>query len=431
MSGWPWYHHVFNWIIWMCWQVPFFFALPRKLPLWKSLLITFFAFIPYYCAVMLLTNAFSLVRLLIGQFLILLVPVLLLGGKFLTKVLIWVLDFVIALISDMLAVSFTGLADPAFSVENAYTFEVWGYITSFILNVSLLALLCWAAFGLRKKSHKDLRISEMLMFSLFPISQVLLLMYLLSILWGDLHRYQTMRLGIVFLLCVISDICLYLFIRQAFAASVDETKVRLLEEECQKQDRYYTLLAKDYENAAAIREDLALQHETFLRLFEQGCAQDALRVADRLTNNPLEFASLPNCENRVVASFLEHRRQALEHDGIRAMFSVTLPADTGVADPDLICLYGNLLDNAAEACAGIGNPEITLITDYRAPYVCVRMDNSFRQDEKPRKKRDALLDRGLGFHILRQLAEKYDGEFIAGEQNGLFCSSITLKGEKS
>ena len=94
MSGWPWYHHVFNWIIWMCWQAPFFFALPRKLSLWKSLLITFFAFIPYYCAVMLLTNAFSLVRLLIGQFLILLVPVLLLGGKFLTKVLIWVANSV-------------------------------------------------------------------------------------------------------------------------------------------------------------------------------------------------------------------------------------------------------------------------------------------------------------------------------------------------
>ena len=431
MSGWPWYHHVFNWIIWMCWQAPFFFALPRKLPLWKSLLITFFAFIPYYSAVMLLTNAFSLVRLLIGQLLILLVPVLLLGGKFLTKVLIWVLDFVIALISDMLAVSLTQLADPMFSVENAYTFEIWGYITSFILNVSLLALLCWAAFGLRKKSSQSLRFAEMMMFSLFPISQVVLLMYLLSILWGDLNRYQAMHLGFVFALCVLSDICLYLFIRQASLSSTDEAKVRLLEEQCAQQDRYYTALAGDYETAVGIREDLMRQHETFLHLIEQGSAQDALRIADQLTNNPLESAALPNCKNRTVASFLEHRLEALERDGIHATFSVTIPADTGITDPDLICLYGNLLDNAAEACAGIADAEITLITDYRAPYVCVRMDNSFRQDEKPRKKRDALLERGLGFHILKQLAEKYDGEFVAGEQNGRFCSSITLKGEKS
>ncbi len=37
------------------------------------------------------------------------------------------------------------------------------------------------------------------------------------------------------------------------------------------------------------------------------------------------------------------------------------------------------------------------------------------------------LERGVGLHILRELAVKYDGSFTAGAQDGVFSAKLLLK----
>ena len=52
--------------------------------------------------------------------------------------------------------------------------------------------------------------------------------------------------------------------------------------------------------------------------------------------------------------------------------------------------------------------------------------------EEPRKRRRIPeLERGVGTHILRELAEKYDGSLTQETENGRFLATLTLtlKGE--
>lgn len=425
MSGWPWYHHVFNVLIWLVWNMPYFFLLERRLPLWKTILLAALWFVPYYSIVMLLTEAYSLTRFVIGQVISFCVPLVLFRGKFGVKVLSWFLVVIIELVSDILSAKLV-LENASPSPTNS---PLSGYVLSLLINGALLAMLSLAGLAIRKRSSMKLRFSEILMLSVFPISQLFLLLYLLTHLWNDFARYSTFRMGLIFPLFLASDACLMLLIRSVSQSSALSTEVQLLEEERVSQDKYYASLADDYQNAVAMRAALLSERDRFTALLEAGRPDDALKCVEDLKKSQLTSA-LPQCENRVVGSFLERRLQALKDSGVSTAFSVVLPAVIGVSDPDLICLFGNLLDNAAEACADVAHAEVSLTVDYHVPYLRVRMENSVSDaPEAPRRKRVPELERGLGFHIIDSLAEKYDGEFYTDRKNGRFLSSVTLKGE--
>lgn len=424
MSGWPWYHHAFNVIIWFCWITPYYFLLPKKYSLWRTVLFTAIGFFPYYFIVMCLTSAYSLIRFLIGESIMLLVSMLLFGGKLREKLLVWIMIVLVELLADLAAYA---IAVPMPAGAETTAVSMWGYALSLMLNAILLALLIVAGLFLKRRNVHELRFSQVLLFLLFPVSQVLLLVYLMTVLWREMNRALATQMILITPMCLASDFLLFQFIRAAVTASADAAKVRLLEEECAQQERYYAALAADYEKAISMRASLAEARDRFTCLIDEGRSEDALRCADALSETHLA-AVLPQCKNRVAASFLEHRMEEAKENGIRTDCTVTMPADVGIPDPDLICLFGNLMDNAVEACTGLPDAEIVLRVDYRSPYLCVRMDNSDRDGEKQRKRRIAELERGLGFQILKQLADTYDGEFRTEKSDGRFSASVTLKG---
>lgn len=54
-----------------------------------------------------------------------------------------------------------------------------------------------------------------------------------------------------------------------------------------------------------------------------------------------------------------------------------LPEYTGVADPDLAVLFGNLLENALTACMQEASPRIVVRITADAHTLCAAMDNTF------------------------------------------------------
>lgn len=431
MSGWPWYHHVANFLFFLIWMVPYNVLLKPRFSRWLTALFDMLMFAVYYLTVMLLTPVYSWARLLIGEAIILCVPLFFHRGKLHTKLLIWVVSFVISLVSDMTAFMLTDTTGLPASAIRPQDYPILGYAVSMLIHVILFTVLVLTGFGIRRQEVRELRLPEALSFSLYPLCHVLLLFYWLRYLWTDFTRFGAYQAGFVLLFSMFTILCLFLFIRAASSASTLRAKVTLLEEEAQQQDHYYAALAEDYAKAVAMRAELHRQDERFAKLIAQGRHDDALRSVEAYSSAQLAPGTFPLCENRTVASFLEHRLEELTASGIRAVFSVSMPADVGISDPDLICLFGNLLDNAAEACAKLPDAEVSLLCDWQAPYLRVRMDNSAPLNAPRRKKRIAELDRGIGFHILSQLAEKHDGEWVTSQKGGWFHSSMTLKGGES
>jgi sensor histidine kinase regulating citrate/malate metabolism len=94
---------------------------------------------------------------------------------------------------------------------------------------------------------------------------------------------------------------------------------------------------------------------------------------------------------------------------------------------------GNILDNALEACRDLDQGKVTLKTNYNKPYVSILCLNPLRQQDMNdiKHKRIPELERGIGLTILQDLAEKYDGQMIAGPEGETFKTSLILKGARA
>ena len=107
-----------------------------------------------------------------------------------------------------------------------------------------------------------------------------------------------------------------------------------------------------------------------------------------------------------------------------------MPAELAIRNSDLICVFGNILNNAEEVCKEFENPEIILKCMWKKPYLSIRCTNpATAAAGQPKQRRIANLERGLGFTILQNFADPYDGQFDAEQEGDTFVTRIMLKGE--
>jgi hypothetical protein len=110
----------------------------------------------------------------------------------------------------------------------------------------------------------------------------------------------------------------------------------------------------------------------------------------------------------------------------------------GISETDLCALFGNLLDNAMEACAGLAEEKRRILVRMRrqGKILSVRIENPFVTAPRQEKgkflsaKRD-FQQPGCGMEIVRELVCRYDGELKCEYDDRNFCVEMMLimKGE--
>lgn len=108
------------------------------------------------------------------------------------------------------------------------------------------------------------------------------------------------------------------------------------------------------------------------------------------------------------------------------MGTIAMPTDTGIANTDLIGALGNLLDNAEEACETVeGAPFIDIEILIQASMLLLCVENALPPATKSKRK-IPYMDRGIGFHVLNDIAGRYNGAFTPGESGDRFTAKLTL-----
>ena len=90
-------------------------------------------------------------------------------------------------------------------------------------------------------------------------------------------------------------------------------------------------------------------------------------------------------------------------------------------------VFGNLLDNAAEACRNAGEKRIALSAGMERGYLHIREQNPAPVGPVSHDRRIPELERGIGHHILRELAERYDGSFTCHVEHNEFLVDLFLR----
>ena len=396
---------------------------------WGTALLTLVIDAAYLLPVLLLTTAGSALRLLLYPTGALALAFLLFYGKPGRKLLAVAAELTASVLVEML---FSAATMRAADFQMDAHYSVWAdphaalYGGVFLLFLALVLLVVSLPF-LRARNNLSGR--QLLVFSAFPITQMVCEASLVTLMFTP-PRYEYIPMQLTMsVLFLVSDILLYRTMVRTEQRVQLEVENALLESQLDAQLAHYRDLTAQYEQIRAMRHDIAHHLNTIHALLQAGNLQAASEYSEQLLPLQTDNSRLGSCRNPVVDAFLYTRVQDAQAKGIPVRAEVSLPVELPVSNTDLIVAFGNLLDNALEACSGIPDAQITLRAHMDKGYLVIQESNPVRarqpQGKKPR--RIPELERGVGFRVLGGLAEKYDGSFRHTCENDTYTVTLSLR----
>lgn len=392
---------------------------------WSTVLLTLVIDAAYLLPVLLLTTAGSALRLLLYPTGALALAFLLFRGRPGRKLLAVAAELAGSLLMEMM---FTPLM---IDLQSNDDISVWADPRALIYGVTFLPVL---GLGLMlisfifTRSKNNLSGRQLLVFSAFPITQMVCEASLVTLMFTP-PRYEYIPMQLTMsVLFLVSDILLYRTMVRTEQRVQLEVENALLESQLDAQLAHYRDLTAQYEQIRAMRHDISHHLNTINALLQAGNLQAASEYSEQLLPEQTYSSRLGACRNPVVDAFLYTRVQDAQARGVPVRADVSLPVELPVSNTDLIVAFGNLLDNALEACSGIPDAQITLRAHMDKGYLVIQESNSVRarqpQGKKPR--RIPELERGVGFRVLGSLAAKYDGSFRHTCEDGVYTVTLLL-----
>ena len=336
--------------------------------------------------------------------------------------------FAFQLVGDMLASS---LLIPREILQGGSMVEVPANLltVTHLMITAIILLLTWLFVLLLRNRRFQLAPAEWLLFFLFPLSQIVLLggWQFVSMSEFTPNRVLVMALGLG--LSVAADGLLFFAMRGMAQRRRLASEKDLLEQQVALQTKHYAALTEQYEDMRHMRHDIANHLETMKALLETGQYTQAADYTQNAVDWFRYHSQLGACENPVADAFLHAAAEKLKARGVTPELHITVPRELPIANADLIAAFGNLLDNAAEACEKSKEKTFTMTAAVSRGFLVIRTDNAAVEETAPKRRRIAELPRGLGHQILQSLAEKYDGSFRTDKENGVYTATLALNTE--
>ncbi|MDE6405758.1 MAG: GHKL domain-containing protein [Lachnospiraceae bacterium] len=208
-------------------------------------------------------------------------------------------------------------------------------------------------------------------------------------------------------------------------------------EQYQVQVAVYKMLEEQYSQAERLRHDLK-NHVLALRgLWEEQMWEKLGDYLKRMEGSAQLGANEEATGNRAVDALLRQKRKMAEEKGIDWECDVQIPKQSHINEFDLCVLFGNILDNAVEACGRLqreahgqeGRPFIRVQAGAVKKCFLLVVKNSMNAAEKPTggiSERKNPQGQGIGLLNVRDVVREYNGVMNTEMQNGIFDISVLL-----
>ena len=328
----------------------------------------------------------------------------------------------------------------------------------------LTAYLLVVAFNFITK-FRDARLMQKLLCMLFPISQICLIVFPLacSARYG-LSAAVYVSLIVLGIACGPVDLLLFRALDQACRWFDSSSKVNMLQEQLRVQSALRQRSRHERDQASALRDQLRERLEQAradLRAEQAGKAGESLEgVISLIGAQPQRF-----CQHPAVDALLEQKARAAKDLGASFCAELDIPADIQLPGVELCAVFSNLLDNALNACAKSPDGERRVEATARlwGMHLVVDVENSCPpsrergrvegvsatggaggssrppsgdvghqgDDGTARPFPDLSVPHGWGQGIVREVAQRHDGTFEAGEVDGVYRVRVILKQDRA
>ena len=230
---------------------------------------------------------------------------------------------------------------------------------------------------------------------------------------------------LVMFACIFADVSLFSAMICLSQRAQLAAENNILAAQIDAQEKHYQALAAQYESIRRMRHDIANHVSAMQSLLASGRSSDAQEYLEELVTIPFD-TNLGLCKNPVVDAFLHNKLEEARSAGIDVTVRIDLDADIPVSNVDLIRIFGNLIDNALEACEGTETPSVSIACSKAYGCLVITTQNPIRQEKPDKGRRIPGLDRGIGMHVLADVAKKYNGSISFNENKRIFTTELII-----
>lgn len=207
----------------------------------------------------------------------------------------------------------------------------------------------------------------------------------------------------------------------------------LMEQQIELQKGEYMRLAEGIKKDAQLRHDWRHQ----LRLLAgYATSGNVAALQEYLQDYTREYESEKDvvyCTHPTVDMLLHHFIAQAKKQGIETQICVQLPAEIGLSDSTLCIIFGNLLENAVEACSAqkSGPRTIDIQASIYGQQFVIFVKNSFDSPLLAGKEKGAFRSTkhegdGIGLPSVRAVVEQNGGTFHIQTEAGVFSVNLLM-----
>lgn len=213
-------------------------------------------------------------------------------------------------------------------------------------------------------------------------------------------------------------------------------------EQYQVQAAVYKMLEEQYSQAERLRHDLKNHLLALCGLWEDQAWEKLGDYLKRMEGSAQLGTNEEATGNRTVDVLLYQKCKMAEDKGIDWECDVRIPKQCRINEFDLCVLFGNLLDNALEACGRLQReahgqglqPFIRVKAGTVKKCFLLEIKNSMNAAEKPKgggKETDNPKGHGIGLLNVSDVVRGYNGVMNTEIQNGIFDISVLFPLEET
>ena len=235
---------------------------------------------------------------------------------------------------------------------------------------------------------------------------------------------------------------LFLFIINVGAILIYYVVTRLILEqnqtlELKEKNHQFSMQAVQYENlqekiteARRAKHDVR-HHISLIREYVSKGELDALlKYLDGYNDSLPDDSLIRFCENPAANAVLLYFAQQAKDNDIDYIVNAEIPGDIFVSDTDISVLFGNLIENAIDACKEEHGDDrkIDIRARLKGSTLCVTVDNTFTGTLRRTTDNEFLSTKhkgpGLGTQSVKSIAEQYGGVCRFEVKDSMFCASV-------
>ena len=337
---------------------------------------------------------------------------------FIYTILVSVVDFIILQIGGIV-----------FSVETGHLLNEQSLERCGCVLISKL-LLCILIYFIHKYAQKDLDLPKKYIFLICLITGVLISFdfYMVeeySVTKSDDIRIFSMIFFAVSIVLIILILGIVLMLVENYKQRQDISLLEL-------QNEMFVTSEKNLENAFQMwRSSIHdYKHKIYIlqHWLEEGKIQEikdfVAMESENLTNKMFYIKT----GNEVVDAIVNTKQNIAEEKGIVFSVNISIPKSCRISDIDLVCILGNLIDNAIEACENQSKKRIEIIIKEVKKFLYIKIINSYEGElsqEMTTTKKEKLMH-GIGLKNVKSIVAKYDGTYEMVKDNGEVTTNIVI-----